>query len=55
MNTAGHKKFIDHFVEYALVKSEAKRGALWLWGVTNSGKSTLLKMLKEIFTAVPFT
>ena len=55
MNTAGHKKFIDSFVKYAILKTEAKCGAIWLYGAPNSGKTTLLRMLKEIFTVVPFT
>ena len=55
MNIAGHKNFIESFVKYALLKIEAKRGAVWLWGAPNSGKTTLLRMLQEIFTVVPFT
>jgi len=32
-----------------------KRGAIWLWGAPNSGKSTILRMFEEIFTVVPFS
>ena len=37
------------------MKKEAKRGAIWLWGAPNSGKSTILKMFAEIFTVVSFS
>ena len=37
--------FIDSFVKYCILKLEAKRGAVWMWGAPNSGKSTLLRKL----------
>ena len=55
MKKSGHTAFLDSFVEYAMLKREAKRGAVWLHGAPNSGKTTVLKMLEEIFTVVPFT
>ena len=36
------------------MKSESKRGAVWLYGAPNSGKTTLLKMLAEIFYVIPY-
>ena len=50
MEKSGHVAFLDSFVEYAILRTEAKRGAVWLHGAPNSGKTTLLKMLEEIFT-----
>ena len=46
---------IDKFVKYGLLKLESKRGALWDWGVSNSGKTTKLRMLGEIFHVVNYT
>ena len=46
---------IDKFVKYGLLKLESKRGALWDWGVSNSGKTTKLRMLGEIFNVVNYT
>jgi len=36
------------------MKSESKRGAVWLYGAPNSGKTTLLKMLAEIFYVIQY-
>ena len=52
---ADHIGFIKSFVQYGILKTEAKRGTIWLHGAPNTGKTTLLKMLEEIFTIVPFT
>ena len=51
---SGHQRFIDAFINYCLLKKESKRGAVWLWGESNTGKSTLLKMLERIFTLALF-
>jgi len=37
-----------------LLRKEDKNGAIWLYGAPNSGKTTILKYLKEIFEIVPF-
>jgi len=52
---SGHLESIDQFVRYGLLKLESKRGAVWEWGVSNSGKTTKLKMLREIFNVVNYT
>ena len=52
---ADHIGFIKSFIQYGILKTEAKRGTIWLHGAPNTGKTTLLKMLEEIFTIVPFT
>ena len=52
---SGHKESIDNFVRYCLLKTESKRGAIWEWGVSNSGKTTKLKMYGEIFNVVNYT
>jgi len=41
-------------VKYSLLKNEKKNGAVWLHGAPNSGKTTLLGYLKEIFEVVNF-
>jgi len=51
---SGHLEFIDSFVKYCVLKKEKKNGAVWLHGAPNSGKTTLLGYLKEIFEIVPF-
>ena len=51
---SGHKKFIDGFIDYCVMRKESKRGAVWLWGESNTGKSTLLRMLEKIFTIAQF-
>ena len=45
---------MESFLNYALLRKEKKRGAVWLWGAPNAGKSTLLRMLQEIFHVVPY-
>lgn len=50
-----HLPWLQSFVKYALLKAEAKRGAIWLYGAPNSGKTTLLKMVSEIFYTIPYT
>lgn len=52
---SGHKESIEKFVKYCLLKTESKRGAVWEWGVSNSGKTTKLKMYSEIFNVVNYT
>ena len=52
---SGHQESIDNFVKYCLLKTESKRGAIWEWGVSNSGKTTKLKMYGEIFNVVNYT
>ena len=52
---SGHMESIDKFVKYGLLKTESKRGALWEWGVSNSGKTTKLRMFGEIFNVVNYT
>ena len=37
------------------MKTESKRGAVWEWEVSNSGKTTKLKMYSEIFNVVNYT
>ena len=37
------------------MKTESKRGAVWEWGVSNSGKTTKLRMIGEIFNVVNYT
>ena len=49
---SGHKESIDNFVKYGIMKLESKRGAVWEWGVSNSGKTTKLRMYGEIFNVV---
>ena len=46
--------FLDNFVKYSILKKEIKRGAVWLWGSSNTGKSSLLKLIEKIFTVVKF-
>ena len=42
---SGHKEFLDLFVRFCILNEDPKFGAVWLWGVTNSGKTTVLNML----------
>ena len=44
----------DFFVKYCILKLEDKRGAVWLHGESNTGKSTLLRLLESIFNIVPY-
>ena len=53
--TSGHKESIDNFIKFGLLKTESKRGAVWDWGVSNSGKTTKLRMYSEIFNVVNYT
>ena len=41
-------------MKYSILKREKKNGAVWLHGAPNSGKTTLLGYLKEIFEVVNF-
>ena len=51
---SGHQEFIDQFVKYCILKKEKKRGAVWLYGAPNTGKTSIIAYLKEIFEIVPF-
>ena len=51
---SGHKESIDNLIKYGLLKVESKRGAVWEWGVSNSGKTTKMRMLSEIFNVVNY-
>ena len=52
---SGHATFLQAFVKFSLMKAESKRGAVWLWGSPNTGKTTLLNLLGEIFHCTEYT
>ena len=45
----GYKELIDSLYEIIINRKCPKKRAVWICGVTNTGKTTMTRMIEEIF------
>ena len=46
---------LDAFVRICLIRADPKKCLVWLWGDRNTGKTTVIEMLKVIFSCQEFS
>ena len=51
---AGHGPCLDAIVRIFFIREDPKKCLVWTWGDRNTGKSTLVQLLKAIFSAQEF-